>query len=211
MASTNADKPKRAKISRYYDLWANIPSASAAPGAIVMVGEYNNTEWQSDGTYWRPRGGRQRIHAPTLSFSTTGTTSEVAAWTPVIPAGMLFPGCQIETGATITKSGTAGTTTPRTRYNGAAGTIIGQNLAATGSYVGCVITSRLVSGGESGGNITLTNANASNAGQGSGFTTTAKTTVTHAMANQVTMNMTLQCSSAADTLTMQSAFVEICG
>ena len=211
MASTNAAKPKRAKISKYYDQWADLPSASSCPGSLVMVGQYNNTEWQSDGVYWRPRGGRQRIYAPTLAFTTTGTTSEVAAWTPTIPAGMLFPGCQIETGATITKSGTAGTTTPRTRYNGAAGTIIGQNLTATGTNVGSVITSRLVSGGASGGNITLTNANASNAGQGSGFTTTAATSVTHTMASAVTLNMTLQCSSAADTLTMQSAFMEICG
>jgi hypothetical protein len=211
MASTNAAKPRRAKISKYYDQWADLPSASSCPGSLVMVGEYNNTEWVSDGTYWKPRGGRQRPFVMAAAVSSTGTTSEVNVWAPTIPAGMLFPMCNVEVGATITKTGTAGNMILRQRYNGAAGTIVGHNLTATAANVGGVSLSRLAAGVASGGNITLTQGNMSNAANGYGVVSTATVGVSHAMASAVTLNFTLQASSAADTININNAFVEICG
>lgn len=210
MASTNAAKPKRAKISRYYYTWANIPSASAAPGMIVMVGEYNNTEWVSDGTYWKPRGGRQRPFVMAAAVSSTGTTSEVNAWAPTIPAGMLFPMCSVEFGIAATKTGTAGTMILRKRYNGAAGTIIGYGPTLTASNISASIFAKVTAGVASGGNLTLTQHYPL---QVAGFGATPSTSVgvTHAMASAVTMNLTLQAGSAADTININNAFVEICG
>lgn len=192
--------------------WANFPAASSVPsGTVYMASDYNNSEWVSDGTYWKPRGGRQRPFVMAAAVSSTGTVSEVNAWAPTIPAGMLFPMCNVEVGATITKTGTAGNTTMRQRYNGAAGTVVGHSLAATGTYVGGVSLSRLAAGVASGGNITLTQGNMGNAANGLGFTTAASVGVTHTMANAVTLNLTLQASSAADTINITNAFVEICG
>jgi len=194
------------------DAWANFPAASAVPsGTVYMASDYNNSEWVSDGTYWKPRGGRQRPFVMAAAVSSTGTTSEVNAWAPTIPAGMLFPMCNVEVGATITKTGTAGSITLRQRYNGASGTIIGHNTSGGATNVGAVTASRISSGVASGGNLTLTQGYMSNAALGLGMTAAASVGVTHTMANAVTLNLTLQAGSAADTINITNAFMEICG
>ena len=192
--------------------WANFPAASSvAAGTVRMASDYNNSEWVSDGTYWKPRGGRQRPFVMAAAVSSTGTTSEVNAWAPTIPAGMLSPMCTVENGVTVVKTGGAGVMTLRQRYNGAAGTAIGYNLAATASNVGAVSLSRIVAGVASGGNITLTQGNISNSANGLGIVTTAPVSLTHAMANAVTLNLTIQAGSAADTVNIANAYLEICG
>ena len=190
--------------------WASFPAASSVPsGTVRMATDYNNSEWVSDGTYWKPRGGRQRPFVMAAAVSSTGTTSEVNAWGPTIPAGMLFPRCTVETGWSLTKTGVAGTTTMRQRYNGAAGTIIGHN--ATSAGYGAVGVTRLAAGVESGGNISLMQGNMSNTATGTGFINATTVSVTHTMANAVTLDLTLQCSSAADTINITNAYVEVCG
>ena len=192
--------------------WADFPAASSvAAGTVRMASDYNNSEWVSDGTYWKPRGGRQRPIVMAAAVSSTGTASEVNAWAPTIPAGMLFPMCNVEVGATIAKTGTAGTMTMRQRYNGAAGTIVGHNLAATSAGVGAVTLSRLAAGVASGGNITLTQGNMSNTANCLGVINAATVGVTHTMASAVTLNLTSQAGSAADTISIINAFMEICG
>jgi len=192
--------------------WANFPAASSVPsGTVYMASDYNNSEWVSNGAYWKPRGGRQRPIVMAAAVSSTGTTSEVNAWAPTIPAGMLSPMCTVEVGSTITKTGTAGSTTLRQRYNGAAGTIVGHNVAATSTNVGGVTLSRLAAGVASGGNITLTQGNVGNAANGLGLVMVAAVGVAHTMANAVTLNLTLQASSAADTINITNAYLEICG
>ncbi len=192
--------------------WANFPAASSVPsGTVYMASDYNNSEWVSNGTYWKPRGGRQRPFVMAAAVSSTGTTSEVNAWAPTIPAGMLFAMCNVEMGWTLTKTGIAGTTTMRQRYNGAAGTIVGHNLAATASNIGAVGLSRLAAGVASAGSITLTQGNMNNASNGLGFTTVAAATAAHTMANAVTLNLTLQAGSAADTINITNAYIEVCG
>lgn len=194
------------------DSWANFPAASSVPsGTVYMASDYNNSEWVSDGTYWKPRGGRQRPFVMAAAVSSTGTTSEVNVWAPTIPAGMLFPMCTIENGATIAKTGAAGTMILRQRYNGASGTICGYNLATSAPHIGGVSLSRLAAGVASGGNITLTQGNMSNAANGIGFVSTSSIGVAHTMANAVTLNLTLQAASAADTINITNAYLEICG
>jgi len=191
--------------------WANFPAASSVPeGTVRMASDYNNSEWVSDGTYWKPRGGRQRPFVMAAAVSSTGTTSEVNAWVPTIPAGMLFPMCNVEFGYAVAKTGTAGTMTMRKRYNGAAGTIIGYGNAISSSSISASVFAKVAAGIASGGNLTLTQYYPSQT-SGFGATPSASVGVTHTMASAVTLNLTLQASSAADTINIRNAFVEICG
>lgn len=192
--------------------WANFPAASSVPsGTVYMASDYNNSEWVSNGAYWKPRGGRQRPFVMAAAVSSTGTTSEVNAWAPTIPAGMLFPLCTMDAGFTLTKSGVSGSTTMRWRYNGAAGTHIAHGLLAVAANVGAVGLSRLSAGTASMGDITLTQGMMNSAANGQGFTTATSVSVTHTMANAVTLNLTLQAGSTADTINITSAYLEICG
>ena len=192
--------------------WANFPAASSVPsGTVRMATDYNNSEWVSDGTYWKPRGGRQRPFVMAAAVSSTGTTSEVNAWAPTIPAGMLFPMCNIDAGWVVTKTGTAGSTTMRQRYNGAAGTIIGHNQGVTTSSISGSGISRLTAGVASAGSIVLTQGNMPNTALGYGWNTSAAATVSHTMASAVTLNLTLQAGSVSDTINIANAYVEVCG
>jgi len=192
--------------------WANFPAASSVPvGTLRTATDYNYTEWHSDGTYWKPRGGRQRIINALPAFSSTGTASEVAAYTPTLPANMLFPGCQIDLGGWADKTGTAGGMTVRVRYNGAAG----QNMAFGGSPGSTTITnifeSMVLASAASGGAITLTQPFPTQTSQQiAGSSTTAPITQSHTMANAATMNFTLQ-GNASDTLRLNNVWMEICG
>lgn len=191
--------------------WANFPAASSVPsGTVYMASDYNNSEWVSDGTYWKPRGGRQRPFVMAAAVSSTGTTSEVNAWAPTIPAGMLFPMCSVEFGCAVAKTGTAGTLALRKRYNGAAGTVIGYGSALTSSNISASIFAKVTAGVASGGNLTLTQSYPLQV-SGFGATPSASVSVTHAMANAVTLDLTLQASSAADTINITNAYVEVCG
>ena len=191
--------------------WANFPAASSVPsGTVRMASDYNNSEWVSDGTYWKPRGGRQRLFVMAAAVSSTGTTSEVNAWAPTIPAGMLFPMCSVEFGLTATKTGTTGTMVIRKRYNGAAGTIIGYGSTISSSNISASIFAKVTAGVASGGNLTLTQSYPLQV-SGFGAATSTSVGVTHAMASAVTMNLTLQAGSVADTININNAFVEICG
>lgn len=191
--------------------WADFPAASSvAAGTVRMASDYNNSEWVSDGTYWKPRGGRQRLFVMAAAVSSTGTTSEVNAWAPTIPAGMLFPMCSVEFGCTVVKTGTAGTLIMRKRYNGAAGTMIGYGNTISTSNIGASIFAKVTAGVASGGNLTLTQSLPSQI-TGFGATSVPSVSVTHTMANAVTLNLTLLASSAADTINITNAFVEICG
>lgn len=92
----------------YVGAWAGRPSASAAgAGACIYIstGNMSGTEWISDGTNWRPRGGRQLVanrnghtSAPIVTF--TSTASGLAALTlpvtPVISAGAIVDRTNIE-------------------------------------------------------------------------------------------------------------------
>lgn len=194
------------------DSWANFPAASAVPsGTVYMASDYNNSEWVSDGTYWKPRGGRQRPFVMAAAVSSTGTTSEVNAWAPTIPAGMLSPMCTVEQGSVVTKTGTAGNSTLRQRYNGAAGTVIGYGFSSGATSIGLVSLSRISAGVATAGNITLTQGFTSGAVLGLGSSTVASVGVTHTMNSAVTLNLTIQAGSAADTINIANAYLEICG
>lgn len=100
---------------------ASRPAASTVPvGSIAVfadLGPGTSTNrrswWWSDGTYWRPVGGRQYIDVQAGSIAApvatlTGTGAIQAFVLPrdlLIPAGLLFPGALVEVICVMEKNG----------------------------------------------------------------------------------------------------------
>lgn len=76
-------------------LWANRPSASATPGGEIIVSDLGYQKMYSDGTNWRPVGGRLRLRSqrgliatPVATLVNNGTFA-LPGGNVVIPAGLL--------------------------------------------------------------------------------------------------------------------------
>ena len=76
-------------------LWANRPAASATPGGEIIVSDLGYQKMYSDGTNWRPVGGRLRLRshrglvtAPVATLTGPGLFA-VPGGAVVIPAGLL--------------------------------------------------------------------------------------------------------------------------
>ena len=76
-------------------LWANRPSASSAPGAEIIVSDLGYQKMYSDGTNWRPVGGRLRLRSnrglvatPVASRTNSGVIA-LPGGNVTIPAGLL--------------------------------------------------------------------------------------------------------------------------
>lgn len=71
--------------------WAKKPDANSVPvGTLITIRDFCYSDWYSDGTYWRPRGGRcVLVHADLRTYTTTSTTeAQIPISTtdlPVIP------------------------------------------------------------------------------------------------------------------------------
>lgn len=174
----------------------------------IIVFELNNATFYSDGAKWRPLGGKQRIFQATPSFTSTGTSSEIAVNTATLPADLLYAGCELLIGITGTKTGTVGTMSFRGRYNGAAGTVIAWAGSSSTSMVGAVGLSRVLAVPLGAGTLTLHQP----AGNAHGITVSATLLSTaHTIANAVTVNFTAQASSTADTVKVLATTIDICG
>lgn len=208
MASTNAAKPWRQPKTISIDNWANRPSAALYPTLRIIVADLNSATFYSDGTNWRPLGGKQRIFAATPNFSSTGSNAEIAVNTATLPADLLYAGCELLIGITGTKTGTVGIMTFRARYNGAAGTVIGWAGSSSTSMVGAVGLSRVLAVPLGAGTLTLHQP----AGNAHGITVSAtQVSTSHTIANAVTVNFTAQASSTSDTIKVLGTFIDICG
>ena len=76
-------------------LWANRPAASAAPGGEIIVSDLGYAKFYSDGTNWRPVGGRLRLRSnrgsvatPVASLTDSGVIA-LPGGNITIPAGLL--------------------------------------------------------------------------------------------------------------------------
>ena len=96
-------------------LWADRPAASSTPGAEIIVSDLGYQKMYSDGTNWRPVGGRLRlrsqrglINAPIATLTGSGLFA-LAGGAVVIPAGLLTNDAAVTVMAeSVTTSGTAG-------------------------------------------------------------------------------------------------------
>lgn len=76
-------------------LWANRPAASATPGGEIIVSDLGYQKMYSDGTNWRPVGGRLRLRSnrgsvatPVASLTNSGVIA-LPGGNITIPAGLL--------------------------------------------------------------------------------------------------------------------------
>ena len=96
-------------------LWANRPSASATPGAEIVVSDLGYQKMYSDGTNWRPVGGRLRLRSnrglvatPIATLVGSGLFA-MPGGAVVIPAGLLTIDASVTLHAdSVVTSGTSG-------------------------------------------------------------------------------------------------------
>lgn len=117
-------------------LWANRPAASSTPGAEIIVSDLGYQKMYSDGTNWRPVGGRLRLRSqrgliasPIATLTGPGLFA-VAGGAVVIPAGLLTNDAAVTVMAeSVTTSGTAGAL-QLTAHIGTVNTVAGSNMFA---------------------------------------------------------------------------------
>ena len=89
--------------------WESKPAAnSVSAGTRVTITGWTapDSDWVSDGTYWRPVNGRAVVHAPVLvnaqaQAATTALVASIPTWSP--PASLLMdPLLNIETWVSAT-------------------------------------------------------------------------------------------------------------
>lgn len=129
-------------------LWANIPAASAVPvGSQILVTNLGQSGvfMFTNGAFWRPLGGVVEMLSQTVSITTIANTSEqiFTAAQVTFPAGFLQIGCQIQTKAGFSKSGTADTMSTRYRL-GSAGTTGDNAFGTTGALTTTSISAGII-------------------------------------------------------------------
>lgn len=99
-------------------LWANRPAASANPGGEIIVSDLGYQKMYSDGTNWRPVGGRLRLRSqrgliatPIATLTGSGLYA-LPGGAVVIPAGLLTNDASVTLHAdSVVTSGTSGALT----------------------------------------------------------------------------------------------------
>ena len=123
-------------------LWANRPAASATPGVEIIVSDLGYQKMYSDGTNWRPVGGRLRLRSqrgliatPVATLTGPGLFA-MPGGAVVIPAGLLTNDAAVTVQAdAIETSGTSGALS-LTGHIGTTNTIAGSNMFAVATTSG---------------------------------------------------------------------------
>lgn len=123
-------------------LWAGRPAASANPGAEIIVSDLGYQKMYSDGTNWRPVGGRLRLRSqrgliatPVATLTGPGLYA-VPGGAVVIPAGLLTNDAAVTVHAdAVATSGTSGALM-LTAHIGTTNALAGSNLFATATSSG---------------------------------------------------------------------------
>lgn len=120
-------------------LWANRPAASATPGGEIIVSDLGYQKMYSDGTNWRPVGGRLRLRsnrglvsAPIATLTGAGLFA-VPGGAVVIPAGLLTNDAAVTVTAEAVETAATSGVLSLTGHIGTTNTIAGSNsFAITG-------------------------------------------------------------------------------
>lgn len=113
--------------------WAGKPAASSYSGRTIRITDYGNALWTSNGTRWRPVGGRVVLGVSGTTVSHTGDTAETILGTVTIPADMLGPdGLVIPDAIWACSPASVFSKSFKTRFGGIGGTAYGSvNAGAT--------------------------------------------------------------------------------
>lgn len=188
---------------------ATMPAATAVPsGTVVVVSDWRNTEWVSDGTYWLPRGGEQCIYAPDTK-AYMGPIGIQAVFTLTIPSKFLSPNMEIGETHKSVKVGVSGTNTQALKLGGSGGTLVGYGTAF--SSIASRSVASVGAGSLSDGNLVFTGSLPGTTTTDVGTSTNAFATHTHAIASDLVLYLSANLASVLDTLQTRNIRVTIRG
>lgn len=193
--------------------WAAKPSAATGNGEIIFVSDVGvgGSFWFSDGSNWRPIGGRVTLHNLAASAG-SNSTSEAVRSQVLFPANLLKTGDVIRITLGTAKSGTADTMTFRLRF-GTAGTTADTQLAASASPATTNQTlGAVLEFSKASATAVSRRGNGSTVNAWIGVTTSARAadvTVTDMDANAMYLSLTSSMGSGAETGTVYDFTVEL--
>lgn len=89
--------------------FAGLPAPSAAPRAIYRLSDVRNTLWESNGTIWRPLGGRQVLAQRSVNPVTVQDLAGAVAETiGPFPGGLVRAGMRLEYDLRVNAPGVGG-------------------------------------------------------------------------------------------------------
>ena len=126
--------------------WETKPSAAGNAGKEIILTDIGRSRWWSNGTYWRPVGGRQvlaqRSNNPVTVQNTSITTAETIG---PFPGGLVRAGMQLQARLLVSHSGI--TATQRVAFfsiNGRTnGTFMQLNAVASGGDLNTLLSGAL--------------------------------------------------------------------
>lgn len=190
---------------------ATMPAATTVPaGTVVVVSDWRNTEWVSDGTYWLPRGGEQCIYAPNTKVY-TGPTGVEAVFTLTIPSKFLSPNMEIWESHKSMKVGAFGTNTQALKLGGSGGTLVGYSTTLVANVLASRSAALLGAGAISAGNLVFTSSLLGTTTAEAGTATAAFAEHTHAIASDLVLYLSANLSIGLDTLQTRNIRVTIRG
>src|SRR5574340_56083 len=105
--------------------WASRPAAASNTGVTIRITDIGGSAgslWISDGTYWKPVGGRVVLGGTGVAASNAADTSELALASVTIPGYAMGTEGRIRVTSTWTVTSSANNKTLRVRLGGIAGT-----------------------------------------------------------------------------------------
>ena len=130
----------------YIGTWAGMPSAAGNAGKEIILTDMGRSRLWSNGTYWRPVGGRQvlaqRSNNPVTVQSLAG---EVAETIGPFPGGLVRAGMRLEANLLVSHAGI--TTSQRIAYfsinSNANGTVMQLNTGTSGGDLHTLLSGAL--------------------------------------------------------------------
>lgn len=178
-------------------------AAAAGARSIIRVSDLNNSEWISDGTYWRPNGGEQLVYAPDDAAPTGSGTITISF---SLPAKFLAPNMTVWQSHKTVKTGTASSITQALKLNT---TQMAYSTAMGTTILASRCAALLTAGTVSGGNLTFTSSLPGTTSAETGTSPNAVTTFVHAIASALPINYTA--ITTGDTTGVQAFKIAIRG
>ena len=204
VATQIGSTPSQTQLVQSY-VWASRPTASASNiGKQIYISDLGvGAFFVSDGTYWRPVGGRIKLQSAVSQIVHTGVTGETSLISVSIPAGLMTPTSKIVVPSLlVTNTNNANAKTLRVRYSTIGGSqVLNVALANVAAYHGRLDISNRGS---------LTTQVATLYTQSSIYgTTTGVTTTSVNTANASSVVLSGDLTNAADAINIELFEVEI--
>jgi len=139
VATQIGSTPSQTQLVQSY-VWASRPAASASNiGKQIYISDLGvGAVFVSDGTYWRPVGGKIKLQSAAAQLVHTGVTGETSLVSVSIPAGLMTPTSKIVVPSLlVTNTNNANAKTLRVRYSSIGGAqVLSVALTSVAAYHG---------------------------------------------------------------------------